>query len=550
MSDEIRTVIGKKLYLLESDIKKAGLTAKEVYTDFRVRAYNEMGCRQCPLVQERHHANCNPCDNYGGRIDMAIPTRLKGKDYLAFPLGARAEIESRLGVTLVVTKDLRKSFPMSREYKLLVDLYDGTPAPDGTTRINQKDIVRRFLKKRVGVISAPARGGKTVLAVAISIAIGERTLIIADKIDLLRQFRETYVGGSPTRVKATNIPAKRVIVINKIEDFDKPHDVALISYRKFIRETADARILKYLTNKYGFLVVDEVHMSSAPAFAAFLLKLGIPYRLGLSATPKRKDGRYRITNTLMGRVVINVDKVGLKPLIKIHCTRRFAGRKHSAWHLISKMFIADNLRNEQIVELAYKAIEDGHKAVLIPLDGIEHINDITERLNDRALQEHRRNRNLPEVLAVKMSGKTKNRDKLLARFDNPECDLQFLVVQRSIIRQGVDLARPSCVICAIPMSGKFGVGAPLFEQLSWRGSTPFHNKKHPEVYVFADSMPFVVRMIEGLLEHEVLPNSEENKGSRATYKVDHKSVENFHKVTGSIAKGSKRNALGGVILRR
>jgi superfamily II DNA or RNA helicase len=554
MAQRVRTLVKGRLYLRERDLKQTA-DIPDIIKAYRVRAFDEMTCRRCPNLDERFSKElCAPCDAYHGQINLAERIRIGGKNYVAFPLGAEASIEKRLDVDIIIPKghDLRKYPKMRGKYKVTIDLYDGSPSPDGTTRINQKKAVKDWLNAGgCGVIRAGARSGKTVLAVAISIKLRLKTLVVTDSTDLLGQFWDTYCGDGSERICASDIPPERVIIIRKMEDFLKPHDVALINYQKFIRESADARIETFIANKYGLLIGDEVHMAAAQAYASFLLKLGIPLRLGLSATPKRKDGRYHIAEAVYGPVVVNLPKVGLKPLVKIKRTGRFAGRRQRAWHLLSKMFAVDKERNKIIVEEAFAAIDRGHKAVLIPLDQTQHIDDVVDMLNARAYKEHKRNRNLPEVLAMKIDGRVvdKMRKAKFKEFDEDDSPFQFLVAQRKIVKQGIDLKRPSCVIMPIPMSANPSEGAPLFEQLSYRGSTAVNGKRQPEVIIFADDSLILQKIIQGLLRWEIMRNDIEKVGDkRGLYHIDescYKFMENASKHSTSAV-----GRVGGVIIRR
>jgi superfamily II DNA or RNA helicase len=555
MAQRVRTLIKGKLYLRQRDLEKVVANTDDIIRAYRVRAFNEMSCRSCPHLDERFsREHCGPCEHYNGKIELAERLRIDGNKYISLPLGAQRSIERKLDIKLKVPEgfDLRKYPAMAKRYKLTIDLYDGTPAPDGTTRINQEKAVEDWLAGGgIGVIRAGARSGKTVLAVAISVKLRLKTLVVTDSTDLLDQFWDTYCGDGVSRICATNMPAERVIKINKMEDFLKPHDVALINYQKLIRETADARIEAFIRGKYGLLVGDEVHMAAAQAYASFLLKLDVPFRLGLSATPKRKDGRYHVAEAVYGPVIVSLNKVGLKPLVKIHRTGRFAGRSQRAWHMISAMIVEDKVRNKQIVDQAFAAIDRGHKAALIALDQTEHIDNITEMLNDRAYEEHRKNRNLPEITAMKIDGRTvgKARKAKFDEFDAEGAPYKFLVAQRKIVKQGIDLKRPSCVIMPIPMSAKPGEGAPLFEQLSWRGSTPYHGKCQPEAIVFADDSGVLEGIINGLLRWEVMKNDVAQVGDkRGIYHVDD-SCYKFMETSGKSTNVSY-GKVGGVVIRR
>lgn len=548
----VRTLVKGRLYMRERDIAKVA-DPSMVVRAYRVRSFNEMACKRCPNLEERFSKEiCGPCDAYLGQIDLAERLRIDGNKYIAFPLGAQKSVERRLGIRTKIVNDLRTFPKMQRKYKVTVDLYDGTPAPDGTTRINQRKAVDDWLSNTgIGVIQAGARSGKTVLATVIATRLGLKTLVVADNDTILGQFWDTFCGDGSKRVCATNIPPERVVIIRKMEDFLKPHEVALVTYQKFIRASGDARIATFINGKYGLLIGDEIHGAAAQAYGSFLLKLSIPYRLGLSATPKRKDGRYHIAEATYGPVIVKLDKVGLKPLIKIARTGRFAGRRQRAWHLLSAMWATDAVRNKQVVDLAWDAIDRGHKAVLIPVDRTNHIDTIVEMLNNVGYERHRKNRNLPEVVALPFDGRIpigKPRERRLARFDRARSPFLFLVAQRSLVKQAIDLKRPSCIICPIPMSATPKDGAPLFEQLSYRGSTPVHNKRQPEVIIMADELTYVEDMLQGLIRWEILKNDVDSVGEkRGLYFIDD-SVRKFMADAGKTTAAESR--LGGVIIRR
>jgi superfamily II DNA or RNA helicase len=56
---------------------------------------------------------------------------------------------------------------------------------------------------------------------------------------------------------------------------------------------------------FGLLIVDEAHHLPADHYRRIVAKVGAPYRLGLSATPERQDGRHRDLDGLIGPVVFH-----------------------------------------------------------------------------------------------------------------------------------------------------------------------------------------------------------------------------------------------------
>ena len=76
------------------------------------------------------------------------------------------------------------------------------------------------------------------------------------------------------------------------------------------------------------VIVDEAHQSGAEAYSKFLSSLDARYKLGLSATPLRKDAMNRILFNLIGPVTVKTEAVGLIPRIEVletgvKCTKSF-----------------------------------------------------------------------------------------------------------------------------------------------------------------------------------------------------------------------------------
>jgi superfamily II DNA or RNA helicase len=129
-------------------------------------------------------------------------------------------------------------------------------------------------------------------------------LIVAHKKQLLRQFYRTYRDF--TNMSDLKRRGRTVVkMVSTPEDLDTKADVVLVNYQKFISKYGPARLKEAITGKFGLLIVDEAHMGSASAFAKFINEIDARYRLGLTATPDRKDNRQFIGYALLGPVIGN-----------------------------------------------------------------------------------------------------------------------------------------------------------------------------------------------------------------------------------------------------
>ena len=69
--------------------------------------------------------------------------------------------------------------------------------------------------------------------------------------------------------------------------------------------------MEHLGDKFGLLVFDECHHLPGPAYALAARAAVAPFRLGLTATPERADGRHADFDELCGPIVYRKDIVDL-----------------------------------------------------------------------------------------------------------------------------------------------------------------------------------------------------------------------------------------------
>jgi len=139
-----------------------------------------------------------------------------------------------------------------------------------------------------GIVSLPTGSGKTVVGVAAVVRKPVWTLVVAFTREQMRQWRDHFIKGcsiSPGVIGLFYSDEKRIAPIT------------ISTY-----QTAFRHIGK-LSQHFQLLIVDEVHHLPADKFRAIALGMFSPYRLGLSATVTREDGRHEELFPLMGGVV-------------------------------------------------------------------------------------------------------------------------------------------------------------------------------------------------------------------------------------------------------
>jgi len=140
--------------------------------------------------------------------------------------------------------------------------------------------------KQRGVVVLPTAAGKTYLAqLAIQVA-GRSTLIMVPTLDLMHQWYAHLVAAFPD------------VEVGLLGGGSRDRTPILVATYDSAAIHAEA-----LGNQYGFLVFDECHHLPTD-FNRVIAEYSIaPYRLGLTATPDRTDGKHTDLDTLIGSEV-------------------------------------------------------------------------------------------------------------------------------------------------------------------------------------------------------------------------------------------------------
>lgn len=183
---------------------------------------------------------------------------------------------------------------------------------NGTLRDTQKTPVELFLKSceegpltqnsKGGIISLACGGGKTIISLYLLSILKKKTLIIVHKDFLINQWKE--------RINQF-LPFARVGLIQGSKINIKNKDIVIgmlqsISMKEYPIETF---------KDFGFTIIDECHHIGAEVFSRALPKINSYYSLGLSATPKRKDGLSKVFHWFLGPTIYeNKTRKGLLPI--------------------------------------------------------------------------------------------------------------------------------------------------------------------------------------------------------------------------------------------
>ena len=158
----------------------------------------------------------------------------------------------------------------------------------------QREALEAWVKARGrGVVVLPTGAGKTHVAMMAIDQKRRSTLVVAPTLDLVRQWYDLLAAtfGVPVGVVGGGDYEVRPLTVTT-------YDSAHLHMERF-------------GAKFGIVVFDECHHLPSEAYALAARACLAPYRLGLTATPERTDGRESVLSELVGPIVYRRDIVEL-----------------------------------------------------------------------------------------------------------------------------------------------------------------------------------------------------------------------------------------------
>ena len=459
-----RIFLHDKIYIPVTEVSE-----KRVVKEYTHYEFDDNICRGCPMRHQRPCADCRECEWGGLKTSFLLANRKtnNGKAYYTIPMGDFENVERKLRIDFDDFKviDRTKRIPFDYPIKFTSELYD-----------YQEDPVKRIKRFKMGILKSKPRTGKTVMAVASMCKLGLRTIIMADQKDFLDGFYETIE-------QMTNLPAleektgrKLFGFPKKLEDFEN-FQVVLVTYQSLIKNTSVCKKrLKALRKNYGALFVDEVHRTCAPEFTKVLGKMTTRVRIGLSATPRRKEKREILAYPTIGPVIAKPDADVMKPEISVHYSpesvrsnNQFSGQ--AGWTKFCQFLAKHEDRNMSIVQRVIADLKAGRN-VVIPIMFKDHAAKLKREI-DFAWGD--------EICATFLGG-SKNSKLRKSIVDNARSGkIRCVIGIRRLVQIGINVPQWDTLYYVMPMNN-----APNWEQESYRILTPLKDKKQPMIRMFVD----------------------------------------------------------------
>lgn len=158
---------------------------------------------------------------------------------------------------------------------------------------DQRSAARQALLRKQGVLLGPCSSGKTSILIQVAVLTQERTLVLVHTERILRD----WVAAAVTHL---GIPEKSIGVhYGKVKrDGDGRFCVGMV-------QTVTNMVEKDPTfaRRWGCLLVDEMHHAAAATISSLVSRFPALYRVGATATWKRKDGKDPLLCDVFGGVL-------------------------------------------------------------------------------------------------------------------------------------------------------------------------------------------------------------------------------------------------------
>ena len=395
--------------------------------------------------------------------------------YIVLPRGLREEILKKFdnaGISYKIEDKRTQGRELNISFK-------------GELRESQIPAVETMLENETGILHAATAFGKTVVCCDMIARRGISTLILVDRADLMNQWikrLDEFLDIDeelPEYQTKTGRTRKRKSLIGNLQG---AHDT--------LTGIVDVAMIRSLKKKDGFhpmlkeyaqVYFDECHHAASESAIEVLQEINAKYVYGVTATPKRGDGKEKINEFLLGPIRYRftakdrAEEQNIDHLVYPRFTRTVKPHHLSktpygndAYELIRN----NDVRDEQIIRDVADCVQAGRTPVVLT-KYVDHANKLSERLKTYADR---------LILLTGANGTKVRRAQVKELNEVDDSDSLILVGTGSLLGEGFDFPRLDTLFMATPVSGENVV-----EQYVGRLNRDYDGKENVIVYDYVDS---------------------------------------------------------------
>jgi superfamily II DNA or RNA helicase len=235
-----------------------------------------------------------------------------------------------------------------------------------------------------GQLNAPPRFGKTVTMTYLTCHFQMKTLFLSHEISLSQQALKTFYRCTNV-VDIENQLGREVIgLVHEWEDLEK-YDVAFMPYQKFVSGTDAEEWLKRYKNRFGVVWIDESHIASRDWYSRIVGSFNSRIRLGVSGTTERKNNMHKVTNFVIGPVVVEgkseqlpCDVTVIRTGIQIPFKKSVSNTKWW-WAKVKSWLAGLPDRNKSIAKMIAEYVSNGHSCIAVTTSSV-HCEELAQLL--------------------------------------------------------------------------------------------------------------------------------------------------------------------------
>lgn len=394
--------------------------------------------------------------HWTGNIDKYLFSYVINGMFIELPRGCAYNIryklkkteKRRIGIITLLKKaghqvkirDLRNTVPTSFNWTFPHKLFD-----------YQEEVIKDMLEHNGnGMFVVPTGGGKTGMLYRLAYELKQKTLIICHTKELMKQ----HIGDITEclgilKKDIGQLGGGKKVIGKKIT----------VGMPTTLRNGLDS-----YKDEFGLVLLDELHLASAPVFNTVVDSFSSKYKIACSATPYRKDQKHIMVFDSFGRIVTQIDEQRLidnKRIlpVKIRVVKTNAYYEpyddpsspyFKQYHAYLDYIILNDFRNDLIIKYALREINKGETVVIIS-DRVGHLKMLYDKITAYGI----------DCGLVTDAGRKESKHKEIG--DNQEIfrkmktgELKCIVGVPKILTEGINIPKLSRLLIATPTGNNMG----------------------------------------------------------------------------------------------
>ncbi|MEK6726276.1 MAG: DEAD/DEAH box helicase family protein [Deltaproteobacteria bacterium] len=296
-----------------------------------------------------------------------------------------------------------------------------------------------------GVLVAPPGVGKTVMGCALITERKVATLILVHRQPLLDQWIERLTEFLDMNKKDIGVfGGTRKKRTGRI-------DIGML------QSITKSEVMEEIAGSYSQIIIDECHHIPAASFESVMKQIPAKYVLGLTATPRRKDGLEKILYQQCGPIRHEMQPADEGRLSKTAYIRETGFRvplelgDYPPYHLLIESLVTNEKRNALIASDVVSALRSLRFPLLIS-DRKEHMEQLERLIKEQASNE----KDLSNLRIIRMDGNlsAKKRRAVLGEIgiSREAKEPTLIIATASLIGEGFDMADLDTLVLSMPLS--------------------------------------------------------------------------------------------------